>query len=152
MSTSDRSDDDLVRELARAVAVHDPVPAELLVFAREAFTWRTVDAELAELVADSSAAAGAGLRGPADVRLLSFIVGEQQLDLELLVDGGARRLVGELTPGRPALVVVEHAGGSLTQDADELGRFLVTGVPAGRLRVRCEPAGGTPIVTPWLDA
>ncbi|MBB3674404.1 hypothetical protein [Modestobacter versicolor] len=151
MSTSDLPDDELVRRLARAVAVHDPVPPELLAFAREAFTWRTVDAELAELVADSRETAGAGLRGPSDVRLLTFSAGDQQLDLELLVDGATRRLVGELTPAGPAHVVVEHAGGTLTEDADELGRFLVAGVPPGRIRVRCEPAGGTAVVTPWLD-
>jgi hypothetical protein len=92
------------------------------------------------------------MRGPSDVRLLTFTVDGWQLDLELIVDGAARRLVGELTPAGPAHVEVEHAGGTLAEDADELGRFLVSGVPAGRLRVRCEPAGGTPIVTPWLDA
>ncbi|WP_369139059.1 hypothetical protein [Modestobacter versicolor] len=151
MSTSDASDDELVRALARAVAVHDPVPPALLDFAREAFTWRTVDAELAELVADSLETAGAGLRGASDVRLLTFTAGEQQLDLELIADGAARRLVGELTPGRPARVVVEHPGGTLTEQADELGRFLVADVPAGRVRVRCEPDDAPPVVTPWLD-
>jgi hypothetical protein len=152
MSISDQPDDALVRELARAVALHDPVPAELLTFAWEAFTWRTVDAELAALVADSRDAAGAVFRGAEDVRLLTFTAGEQQLDVELLTDGAARRLVGELTPGRRAHVVVEHAGGTVTEEADELGRFLVAGVPAGRIRVRCEPVDGPPIVTPWLGA
>jgi hypothetical protein len=152
MSTADLPDDDLVRALARAVAVHDPVPPELVTFAREAFTWRTVDAELAELAADSWETAGAGLRGAADVRLLSFSAGHQQLDVELLTDGPSRRVVGELSPGRPARVVLEHAGGSLTEDADELGRFLLSGVPAGRIRVRCEPLDGPAIITPWLTA
>jgi len=152
MSTSDASDDDLVRELARAVAVHDPVPPELRTFAREAFTWRTVDAELAELVADSRETAGAGLRGAADVRLLTFTAGGQQLDVELLTEGAARRLVGELTPPQQARVVVEHAGGTRTEDTDELGRFLLADVPAGRIRLRCEPVDGPAVVTPWLDA
>jgi hypothetical protein len=152
MSTAERSDDDLLRGLARAVAIHDPVPPELLGFAREAFTWRTVDAELAELVGDSRETAGVGLRGAFDVRLLTFRAGDQQLDVELLTEGSSRRVVGELTPGRPACVVLEHAGGSLTEDADELGRFLVSGVPAGRIRVRCQPLDGPAIVTPWLTA
>lgn len=152
MSTADLPEDELMRELGRAVAVHDPVPPDLIAFAQEAFTWRSVDAELAELVADSREAAGAGLRGTTDVRLLSFTAGEQRLEVELLTDGAQHRVVGELSPGRPAHVVVEHAGGSLTEEADELGRFLVTGVPAGRIRVRCQPADGPAIVTAWLTA
>jgi hypothetical protein len=59
--------------------------------------------------------------------------------------------VGELTPGRPARVVVEHAGGTLTEQADELGRFLVAELPAGRVRLRCEPDDAPPVVTPWLE-
>jgi hypothetical protein len=152
MSTADLPGDGLLRDLARAVAVHDPVPPELLASARAAFTRRTLDAELADLVADSRETAGAGLRGATDVRLLTFGAGEQQLAVELLTQGTSRRVVGELTPGRPARVVVEHAGGSLTEDADELGRFLVSGVPAGRIRVRCAPVDGPAIVTPWLTA
>jgi hypothetical protein len=150
MSTNDRSDDELLSRLARAVAIHDPVPPELVTFAREAFSWRTVDAELVELVADSREAAGAGFRGAADVRLLTFSTGDQQLDVELLTDGASRRVVGELTPGRSAHVLLEHAGGSLTGKADELGRFLLSGVPAGRIRLRCQPIDGPPIITPWL--
>jgi hypothetical protein len=47
---------------------------------------------------------------------------------------------------------VEHLDGSLTEEADEFGRFLVAGVPAGRIRVRCAPADGPALVTPWLEA
>ena len=56
----------------------------------------------------------------------------------------------QLSPadGSPS-VTVEHLGGELTEDADELGRQLV---PAGRVRVRCAPSVGPVIVTPWLDA
>ena len=152
MTAADHEDDALLAELGVAARAADPVPPGLLTFAREAFTWRTVDAELAELTADSREAAGAGMRGPGDVRLLSFTAGELRLELELLVDGPLRRVVGELSPPGPARVTVEHPAGELVEDADELGRFLVTGVPAGRVRVRCEPGSGRAMVTPWLDA
>jgi hypothetical protein len=112
-----------------------------------------VDAELAELVRDSAETAGALVRsGTAGVRLLTFAAGEQQLELELLVVGGSRRIVGELVPGGPARITVEHLDGALTEDTDELGRFVVAGVPAGRVRVRCAPADGPALVTPWLEA
>ena len=45
-----RSDDEVVACLGRALAVCDPAPADLQAIASELFAWRTVDAELAELL------------------------------------------------------------------------------------------------------
>ena len=60
----------------RAIFSHvDPVPPLLDDAARAAFTWRTVDAELAELMrdsADASEEAGALVRGGGGPRQLSF--------------------------------------------------------------------------------
>ena len=46
-------DDDLLRELGRVVTAADPVPPEVIAAAKASFTWRTIDAELAELAFDS---------------------------------------------------------------------------------------------------
>ena len=43
----------LWQELRAAIATADPVPPEVLRAARESFTWRTIDAELAALTYDS---------------------------------------------------------------------------------------------------
>src|SRR5687767_1821310 len=90
----------LLAELARLVRERDPVPPALEEMARQSFTWRTVDAELAELVADSRDPEGAPVvRGAmAGVRLLAFATAHLRLDVEVMADGGARRLVGELDP------------------------------------------------------
>jgi len=143
----------LLDDLARVVRTRDPVPPGALAMAQELFTWRTVDAELAELVADSAeAAAGTLVRGTAaSVRLLAFAAARGlTLELEVLAEGDARRLVGELSPSGPARITVEHPGGSVGEETDELGRFLVTGVPAGWLRIRCAPKNGRAFLTPWL--
>ena len=54
--------------LARAVQAIEPVPADVVAAAKASFTWRTIDAELAELtfdsVADTDALVGRA-RGPA---------------------------------------------------------------------------------------
>ena len=46
-------DDELEAELRRLAADREPVPAELVQAALDAFGWRDIDAELAELVYDS---------------------------------------------------------------------------------------------------
>ena len=47
-------DDRLIEVLRRALAEADEVPTEVVAAARAAWTWRTIDAELAALVHDST--------------------------------------------------------------------------------------------------
>jgi hypothetical protein len=148
-----RADDErLLEKLAGLVRERDPVPEELVEMARQTFTWRTVDAELAELVADSLEDGTATLvrSSTVSVRLLAFCTADLRLDLEVLAEATTRRLVGELDPEVPAEITVEHPGGTLVEDTDEEGRFLIAGVPAGRIRITCRPASGAPLLTPWL--
>ncbi|MQA35465.1 hypothetical protein [Modestobacter roseus] len=146
----DAADERLLHDLARVARDRDPVPTDLLEFARQSLTWRTVDAELAELTADSHEVARAVRTAGDDVRLLTFSAGDLRLDVEVLAEGATRRLVGELSPAQPARVVLEHTDGTLTEDTDELGRFLLDGVPVGLVRLRCTPEGGPGFITPWL--
>lgn len=152
-------DEALLRELRQAAHRHDPVPPVLLSIAKDSFTWRTVDEELAEMVWDSAAPADFAHRGvlvrssTADIRLLSFATPHLTLELEILATGSRRRLIGELSPEGPARVVVEHQGGSSEDTTDAHGRFLIADLPAGRMKLRCEPSdgSGTALVTAWLE-
>jgi hypothetical protein len=148
------SDDDATeRDLRAAADLLDPPPAHLLLQAVAAFAWRTIDAELAELVFDSLAEPVAGMRGADQPRLLTFRADEQVIELELGSEGATRRVVGRVSPAGPAEVAVQHGGGRATVDADEWGRFAVGGLAPGPLRVRCRPAGGGPaVVTDWFSA
>lgn len=47
-------DEGLLRDLWRVTSRLDPIPEPALAAARAAIDWRTIDAELAELVADSA--------------------------------------------------------------------------------------------------
>jgi len=152
-------DDETERELRAAADLLDPVPAHLLAQAVAAFAWRTVDADLAELVFDSLAAPVAGLRGVEEMRsaqqprLLTFQVDEQTIELELGIEGTGRRMVGRVSPAGPAEVAIQHRTGAATVSADEWGRFAAGGLPSGPLRVSCRPAGGGPaVVTDWFSA
>jgi len=144
-------DDRLVEVLRRALAEGDGVPAEVVVAARAAWTWRTIDAELAALVHDSTLDDQelVGVRGAATVRALSFTVGEHYLELEVAEDGDRRSIVGQVMPAHEAGLILEGADGRPPAElaVDALGRFSATRLPAGLVRLR---AAGGPLVTEWV--
>src|SRR6184192_1958843 len=83
------SDEMILASLRMAAATREPVPAGVLQAARDAFAWRLIDAELAELVADSACElAYVGTRGGGQSRLVTFEVpGGTFLELEAGCDG-----------------------------------------------------------------
>jgi hypothetical protein len=143
---------DLIRE---ATAGQDAVPDRVVEAAREAWTWRTVDAELAALLHDSMADvdALAGVRGAGTVRALSFGAGDHMIEVEISEDGDRRRLVGQVMPppatGVRSIVLDRIDGGVLELDLDELGRFEADRLPAGLVRLRTTGAEGR-VVTEWV--
>ncbi len=148
------SDDDLLAELHQVGLLFDPLPGEVVAAARSAFAWRTIDAELAELVEDSSQGdrALAGVRGEAPV-LLSFAVGDTTIEIEVVADGERRRLLGQLVPPLPGRVEVRHPGGTTSADADEMGRFAAYDLLPGPSSLRWQPASGSAgpaVETDWF--
>lgn len=148
----DAEDTELENELRGIAARVDPVPAGLLAAAEAAFTWRTVDAELAELIFDSRADAEslAVVRGGGEPRLLTFHAAELTVEVEVTRAGPEHRLVGQLLPPGPARVQVRHPDGVLDLDADELGRFIAERVAPGPVSLRCERGGEGQVVTDWV--
>jgi hypothetical protein len=132
-------DTDLEEELRRAVARLDGVPPPLFQAAVDSYTWRAVDAELAELVFDSvvdSGRAGA-VRGPGQPRLLSFDADGLSIDVEVSGMGPARTLIGQIVPPQPASVEVRQGDEVTALDADELGRFRSGPLGSGPFRLAC---------------
>jgi len=142
----------LLRDMLEEI---DPVPATLLDVARASFTWRTVDAELAELTADSILD-GAAVRSTRTPRLLTFTAGATTLVVEVATPypspATGRRLLGQIVAPRAAELEVRHADGSLTVAADEFGRFRAERVPPGPISLACrfaDPAERE-VVTSWV--
>ena len=142
---------DALREVVRKA---DPVPSDVEDAARATFTWRTIDAELAELAYDSLLDDDrlAGVRGDSAPRALTFEGPSFGVELEVAEDGGLRRLLGQLVPPGPAQIEVRHSGGLLRLAADAVGRFAASGVAPGPVSLRCIVQGsdGPPLETAWV--
>ena len=148
-------DDELEAELRRLAAHREPVPAQLRQAAVDAFSWRDIDAEIAELVYDSllDADAASLVRGPADQRLVSFAIGGITIDLEVTSVGSERTVMGQIVPPQRATVDIRHPEDTVTVEADDLGRFRSGPVPPGPASLRLRPppeASGPAIITDWI--
>jgi hypothetical protein len=152
---TDRDDDALVADLRRVLAVVDPVPEHAQLAARVAIEWRTLDAELAALVHDTTIDEPAlALRGDAGPRALIFEVPELTIEIETepqgSADGDDLRLVGQLIPPQPAEITI-HNGDELTlSHADERGRFDAAGLNHGPFSLRCRLGNARLVETSWL--
>jgi hypothetical protein len=159
-------DDELLAQLRTLFSEIDPPDPLLLEQARLAFTWRTIDADLAELAYDSVADlevlagvrdGGAAGSGP---RLLGFgtdRAGEDDgvtVEVEVNAERARSTLVGQLMPPMPATVSV-YCSGTCTGPvavlpADDLGRFRIDPVPTGPVRLRID-TGDRVIETSWVS-
>ncbi len=138
----------LEEELRQAAAVLDPVPADLLQSALDAFALHDLDARLAELTFDSLVDA-LPVRGAADPpRMLTFRAGEVTVDVEVTGDG----LIGQLMPPQSARIeLLGGPGHARPLTADPLGRFTGGPPPTGPFALRLR-TGAEVIVTEWLRA
>ncbi|GEA89098.1 hypothetical protein [Cellulomonas cellasea] len=140
-------DDELLADLRAALGRATPASARELEGARAAFTWRTVDAELATLSYDSLLDDRVLVRGAATAPR-SLVFDAPDLTVELEVTG--ERLVGQLVPPGPGDVVLQTADGRESPvPADDAGCFSVAAPPGTRIRLRCTTPSAT-VVTDWV--
>lgn len=147
--------DELLDRLAALADALDPPPPELAAAARAAFSWRTIDSELAELVYDSWLDDGAlsGVRTDSGPRRLTFDAHDMTVEVQIdVLDGGACQLVGQVFPPRAGVVEVRQAERSLSVPVDPLGRFTVDRLPAGHLSLQCRAEGAPTVDTAWVVA
>ncbi|MGH8889357.1 MAG: hypothetical protein ACRDV3_06290 [Acidothermaceae bacterium] len=146
---AEQSLEPLLAELRNMLDEADPVPDAVLASAKASFVWRTIDAELAELTADSVNAAG--IRAAGAARLLTFEAPGVEVEVEVADLGPTRRLTGQLVPPGPASVTVRWNIGSIETAADDLGRFTVEGVPTTTISLSIlRPGSAHPVVTSWV--
>jgi hypothetical protein len=158
MSTAD--DDALLSQLRRTAADADPVPETVLAAARAAIETRHLEARLARLVADSAmagedAALGTvrgNAPGTAAERMLLYENDEIEIDVAVREESGSLTVMGTVVGADGDTCVVERADGrGHPLELDALGRFVLTGLSGGPLRLRCRSGSGSPVVTEWVN-
>ncbi|MEU7906571.1 hypothetical protein [Actinoplanes sp. NPDC049118] len=153
------------RLLARLGAILNDAeepPADVMELARQSFTLRRLDAELASLVEDSDGPAASvrsvAVRGSArEPRQLTFQIVDEQGRDELIIAvqvesvGRRRRLTGHLAPQGPAYIEVRQPTVPKARgvDADRRGLFVIDDVLPGPMSLTCRRAGGPAVATQW---
>jgi hypothetical protein len=144
-------DERLFDELRHALDRHSAPPPQVVEAAKASYTWRTVDAELAELIHDSLVDQPAvRTRGGLERRALTFQARDLVIEVEIGVSGRGRRMLGQLVPAKPAHIEVRQAGMSRHVEADAAGRFMVPDLQARPVSLRCRLAGQDPVSTEWV--
>lgn len=152
-------DKELVAHLRSVLGRVDPVPSEVSDFARAALGWRRLDADLAELLADSALETESTTltrSGSGGGRWLTFRAADLAIDVEVVTDGAVSILLGQLAPPPvEATVEVQAADGTVAAsgEADSLGRFRLALEVGGRVRLRVlrRDPPRAPVETSWLS-
>jgi hypothetical protein len=155
--TSDPDADELFHRLTEMLAPQLNPPAMVKELARQSFGLRTVDAELAALIADSEVeGTAAAVRGPGMVdvpRLLTFETPGLIIELEISGSGRQHRILGELVPPGPATVLVRQpsAPGGRAIETDDEGRFVIEDLRPGPFSLTCRRDGHSAVTTEWTS-
>ncbi|MGB0112226.1 MAG: hypothetical protein WBP59_03315 [Ilumatobacteraceae bacterium] len=144
-----RDDRELLALLGHALDAADPVPEHVLDGARAAFTWRTIDTELAEMVFDSAREL-TGVRADDANRQVTFKAPGVEIEV-MVIENGTRRLVGQLVPPSTKRVELVGADHVHTAETDRLGRFTFDELAPGPVRlVVLDDAGERIVQTEWV--
>ena len=147
--TDPARDNEILDILRKGLRQSDPVPSTVSEFAAALFTWRDIDAELAELIFDSEdETSPAGVRSTSIARMISFEVGKWTIDLEY--DPAAGVLMGSVSPVAPFSVALHSRGARFEMELDDLGRFEFDDVEGGPASLVFRSADGEVVKTSWI--
>jgi hypothetical protein len=150
-SVPDSWDDDrLLAALKEALREKGAVPPEFVEAGKNAYAWRNIDAELAQLTYDSTRdrdLAPSMRSETASIRALTFT--SEHLIIELEVSGES--LLGQLIPAREGTVEIQgHRGVVASVAVDRLGWFPIHPIPSSPFRLQFRAPDGTDVLTGWI--
>ena len=150
MSEHEMDEQRWLAEVGKALDEAGRVPRAVVDAGYAAWSWRTLDAELAELTYDSLSddLAQVASRSPDAAAAHAMTFTSAALTIELDVDPD--RVLGQLVPPRPGVVTATRRdGASTTQAVDDRGCFVIEPVPVGAFRLRVE--GAPAVSTGWIS-
>ncbi|MGY1632028.1 hypothetical protein ACI784_10040 [Geodermatophilus sp. SYSU D01186] len=141
-------DDRLLDLIGQAVRSVGPIPPAARAAGEAAWSWRTVDAELAALTHDSTAGEPVLQRSaPTTPRTLVFEGGGLAVELSVTEEG----LVGQLVPPTEGEVTLLSRAGVLDHTTvDEVGCFTFDEPAGGEVQLRCGTSSGV-LRTDWFS-
>jgi putative component of toxin-antitoxin plasmid stabilization module len=147
------SDDDDQLLAAMGAALHEAqdVPPAFVAAGKAAYTWHTIDAELAALTYDSAAdpPQQPALTRAERATLRDLTFSSTRVKIHLRVTDQA--LHGQVVPVGESVVELHTKDGpadSVTTDED--GWFVVRPIPIGSFRLLCRLVDGTAALTDWF--
>jgi hypothetical protein len=152
-SADNEPDDDVEAEfdplLVRIAEAFDadlpPVPDRLVSAARAAFQWRLIDAELADMLFDSTSDELVGVRGGSgDRRSFRYQSGDHVIRVHLT----EATLIVMVEPPVVAPVALIDGDGQRAYETDEYGELAID-APELPFRLELKLPGGD-VVTPWV--
>ena len=145
-------DEHLAGELARVVALADPVPPAWGAAARAAFAWRAIAGAEARLDYDAEVGVGPGTddraRPAGRARQVRYSRGPDAVELDVETGADKVRVTGRLVPARSAEVVAHWPGGQRSTASDAAGAFRFDDLPLAALCVQV--LADQPLKTGWL--
>ena len=145
----EQTDDDLLAILARSLATSTSLAEAVMHAGRTAFSWRTLDAELATLL-QSTPPEELTVRASEDVRHYTFDSGSTVVDVAVEDRNGTLVVRGWIDPPAASTIRLVGSGGAelAVGTADDLGRFRIPVDASGpvRLEIQREP----PLQTEWF--
>lgn len=151
MASQQWADDDaLLAALSEAVRAERNVPRDFVEAGKAAFTWHSIDAELAALTFDSAAeplAVPAVRAAETSPRFLTFTSADLTIELEV----GRDEIIGQILPPQPGHADACPArGAAITAPIDEIGCFIIRPRPASPFRLHCHADSGVSVLTTWI--
>jgi hypothetical protein len=141
-------DDQLMAAMAGAFRAEREVSPAFIEAAKAAFTWHSIDAELAALTFDSDTGAmAAAVRSEeASPRFVTFTATDLTIELEI----GRDEIIGQIVPAQPGHVdACPASGASLTASIDQIGCFIIRPLPESPFRLHCHATSGVSVLTTW---
>ncbi len=148
---ADRWDDEkLLNALREAMSARRAVSTAFVEAAKNAYAWRNIDAELAQLTYDSSRdhERSVSLRSEtASIRALTFTSAHLSMELEVT----EHSLIGQVIPPQEGRIETQpQVGVPTAAQIDQIGCFSIDPIPASPFRLHCRTDDGTDVVTGWI--